>query len=343
MSLNDMGAGYALTMPVQPMGYGYPMQYGGGGLGSLGGFGDGWLIILLLLLGGGMWGGFGMGGWGGMMGAGMMGMDWLYPWLNNSQNINGGFRDQNLHSSIDSLRESTSDGFRDIQLQRSIEGVRDAVNTGFSSVQLGQAGLSKELCATGRDITGAVRDGFSSAEIAANGRQMANLQQLFGIEKTILGGDAANAAGIADLKYTVARENCDDRAAMAQGFQGQTMNGVQNTNAIITELRNGFQALKDEFCADRLALERRGREEDQREIAQLRTELMFTRGQQSQTDQTAQLSRIIDAATNALYTRAQNCPLPSMPVYGNQQIFRCSGPAIGNTCGCNGMNLPQAS
>ena len=91
MALTDESNGNGMIMPVQPM-------YGGG-YGNQGGFGFGgdWAWILLLLVLGGGWGGFGGFGMGGMMGAGMLGMDMgfgLYPWLNNSQNINDGFRDQ---------------------------------------------------------------------------------------------------------------------------------------------------------------------------------------------------------------------------------------------------------
>ena len=87
MALTDEGMG--TTMLMQPA-YGSPYGNGGGGI-----FGnDGLWLLLVLLLGGG-WGGFGGFGMGGMMGAGMLGMDMgfgLYPWLNNSQNINDGFR-----------------------------------------------------------------------------------------------------------------------------------------------------------------------------------------------------------------------------------------------------------
>lgn len=83
MALTDEGMG--TTMLMQPA-YGVPYGNNNGGFG-----GDfmSW-IVLILLLGGG-WGGFGGFGMGGMMGAGMLGMDMgfgLYPWLNNSQNIN---------------------------------------------------------------------------------------------------------------------------------------------------------------------------------------------------------------------------------------------------------------
>lgn len=83
-----MDEGVNLSMPVAP-------AYGGGG-GMFGGFGgDGWWIILLFIL---------LGGWGGGFGGG--GFDGLYPWMNNSQNINDGFRDQMLNSNLTGIQSS---------------------------------------------------------------------------------------------------------------------------------------------------------------------------------------------------------------------------------------------
>ena len=86
----------SMVMPVTPV--------NSGGFGN--GFGgDGfWLIILFILLGNGAWG---MGGFGGA--------DGLYPWLNNSQNINGGFRDQMLGTQIGGIQNSITSGFGDVQ------------------------------------------------------------------------------------------------------------------------------------------------------------------------------------------------------------------------------------
>ena len=86
---NSENGGSGMFMPVAPA-YGY----GGGGFGGFGN--DGWWIILLLLA----WG----GNFGGGFGNGMWGMDGLYPWLNNSQNISGGFRDQFLNDNITGIR-----------------------------------------------------------------------------------------------------------------------------------------------------------------------------------------------------------------------------------------------
>ena len=87
MALTDEG-GMGTTMLVQPSGVG-GMNSGFGGFG-----GDGWWIILLFILLGG-WGGYGNNGGGGGGG--------LYPWMNQSNQINDGFRDQMINDNITSI------------------------------------------------------------------------------------------------------------------------------------------------------------------------------------------------------------------------------------------------
>ena len=320
MALNDMTNGSPFYMPVQPA---YNGGYGNGGSGFFGG--DWAWIILLLLIGGGGWGfggGFGMGGmmWPMMMGAGMgggFGLDYLYPWLNNSQHISDGFRDQQLNSQIGDLRSD--------------------VGRGFGDVQLGIAGLGRQICETGNGITQAVNNGFSAAEIAANGRQMANMQTQFGIQSAIQGGAAANAAGIADLKYTVAQEACADRAALTQGLQTQTMQEMSNTNALMSALRDGIQSIKDELCADRIEGYKRQIADEQRENANLRSDLLYARNLADRTAQTATFQQGFANEVDALYNRLNTCPVPTTPVYGRTPIFTCGGQSVGCGCGGNGF------
>ena len=103
--LNEGNGGF--YMPVAPAG----AAYGTGG-GLFGGDGSIWgLLLVLLLCGNGMWGGF--GGMGGMMWPMMMGgmgagfgLDYLYPWLNKSEHISGGFRDQQMSSQQQGIQGS---------------------------------------------------------------------------------------------------------------------------------------------------------------------------------------------------------------------------------------------
>ena len=112
MALTDDGG---MVMPVSPM-------YGGSFGGGMGGFGGdwGWIILLLLCCGGGFgWGGFG-GGMGGLAADGAM----LYPWMNQSQQVNDGFRDQMLNDNITSIRDG-------------VTGLSTQLCNGFASVEQG--------------------------------------------------------------------------------------------------------------------------------------------------------------------------------------------------------------
>lgn len=94
MAITDEGSG--MVMPVAPY---------GGGNGGFGGFGGDWAWILLLLV---LFGGNGFGG-GGMWG------NEIYPWMNQSNQISGGFRDQMLGTQIGNIQNSITSGFGDIQ------------------------------------------------------------------------------------------------------------------------------------------------------------------------------------------------------------------------------------
>ena len=293
MGILNEGNGGGFYMPVAPAG----TAYGNGG-GLFGGDGSIWgLLLVLLLCGNGMWGGFG-GGLGGMMMPWMMGMnggfgmDYLYPWLNNSQHI--------------------SDGFRDQQIATQLQGIQGSITSGFGDVQLGLAGVNQNICQTGNNITGAVRDGFYGAEIAANGRATANMQQLFGVQTAIADGSAKQLASAADLKYTIAAEECATRSASAN-----------NTRDIIDSQTRGIQTIMDKLCA--LELDGYKRENDQ-----LRSQLNMATLRESQTAQNAFIQQGFSNEVDALYNRLNNCPVPSTPVYGRTPIFTCQN----NGCGC---------
>ena len=279
-----MTDGTNMYMPVAPM-YG-----GGGGFGN--GFGgDGWwLILLLLVCGGGMFGG--LGGFGG----GMWGMDGIYPWLNNSQHI--------------------SDGFRDQQLQSSINGLQNSVTAGFGDVQ-------NALCGGFAGVTAAVSNGFAQAEIANNARQMADMQQNFAAQTATLQGFNGVQGGLADLKYTVATENNADRTT-----------AVQNTRDIIDAQTRGTQAILDKLCALELDGVKGQLAAAQRENVGLQNQLNMAALRESQTAQNAFIQQGFSNEVDQLYNRLSNCPVPSVPVYGRQPIFTCGGQGCG--CGMAG-------
>ena len=319
-----------MVMPVQPLGNGY---YNNNNCGGLFGGGDSWLGILFLiaLLGGG-WGGFGGfgGGYGAMMGMGMMdGGFGLYPWLNNSQNINDGFRTQALGTQVGGIQNSITAGFGDVQT---------ALCSGF-------AGVNQNVSNSTAAIQNSMCNGFNGVNQSINGAQNALAQQLYtnqisDLERSFA-AQTANTAGLTtlsaqlaqigcdnksatqDLKYVVATENCADRTQ-----------AMQNTRDIIDAQTRSTQAVLDKLC--QLELDNYKNQVDAKndQIAQLRQEVLYARGQASQVDQTARILAGQAAEIDGVYNRLKNCPVNTVPVYGNQPIFTCPQSSNSFGCGC---------
>ena len=292
MSLTD-GDGMNTTMLVGPAGY--PVQNNGGGFGNGFGGGDGWWILLLFLLIGG-------NGWGGGFGGGFGGND-LYPWMNQSNQINNGFRDQLINDNVTEIRS-------------------------------GVTGLSTQLCNCCSDVQMALANGFAGVEQGANARQIANLQQAFAAQTAVTSGLSdigmslqncccENRANIADLKYTVATENCADRTA-----------AYQNTRDIIDSQTRGTQAILDKLCQLELDGVKAQVDAKNDRIAELQTELNLATLRESQTAQNAFIAQGFSNEVDQLYNRLSNCPVPSTPVYGRTPIFTCNQNQCGCNCGC---------
>jgi len=274
------------------------------------GFGDGgyWWILLLLLFGG--YNGFGFGGFGGMNGfGGAMGADFMmYPWLSNGQK---------------EIMQNTNQGFDTLQLSNQIEGVKNGIT-----------GLSTQICGSTADITNAITNGFYSAEIAANNRQLADMNQNFNNQVTTLNG-------FNNLNNALQQCCCDNRLATCQ-----TQNVVQNegnatrfadannTRDIITNATANTQAILDKLCQLELDGVKSQVEAKNDRIAELQRQLTAADLRISQTAQNAFISQGFSNEVDALYNRLNSCPVPTTPVYGRTPIFTCN-----NGCGCSGNNL----
>ena len=184
--------GTGMYMPVAP-------AYGGNGGFSMGGDWA-WIILLLLAFG---------GGWGGGFGGNEM-----FPWLNNSNQMNNGFQNQMLNTSINGIQNAITSGFGDVQT---------ALCGGFAGVNAG------------------IANGFAQAEIANNARQIADMQQNFA-------NQTATLQGFNGLQGQLAQCCCDNRLATCQ-----TQNIIQ-TEAAATRsaLQNGVQAVLDKMCQDKI-------------------------------------------------------------------------------------------
>lgn len=259
----------------------------GNGYGGEGG-GLWWIIILFLFA-------FVNGSWGNNGNNGSYAGQ-MYPWLNQSNQINEGFQNQMIYDNISGIRE-------------------------------GVYGLGPQLCNGFAGVTAAVNNGFAQAEISENARQMAFMQQLFGLSQQLSQCCCDNRLATCQTQNIVQQEGSQTRFADAN-----------NTRDIIAAITAGVQSVKDQLC------EYRNAQKDET-IANLRQELMFSRGQASQVEQTAQLLANNNAQTalfqqglnnevDQLYNRLNNCPVGTVPVYGKTPIFNCNNGMGGCGCGC---------
>ena len=229
----------------------------------------------------------------------MLGYD--FPWLLNGQNginanVNGGFRDAQLHDSITSTRDAIS--ALATQLCQCCADMRYEVSNGLNGVnqnvsQVG-AGIMQQLNAN---------------EIASLNRsyaeQTANQQNFNGV-----------MSGIADLRYTEATEGCATRTAAAQ-----------NTRDIVDAIRSGDQMIMDKLCA----LELDG---VKNQLAQAQRDNIGLQNAVNMATMQANSLATADNIVDNLYNRLKNCPVNSTPVFGNQPIFTCAQNVAGSNCGC---------
>ena len=195
------------------------------------------------------------------------------------------------------------------------------LNDNITSVRDGIHSLSTQLCNTGSDIQMSLANGFAGVEQGANTRQMADMQQMFALQSSLQNCCCENRAGIADLKYTVATENCADRTA-----------AYQNTRDIIDSQTKGTQAILDKLCQLELDGVKAQVDAKNDRILDLQNQLNMASLRESQVAQNAFIAQGFSNEVDQLYNRLSNCPVPSTPVYGRTPIFTC-----GNNCGCGGV------
>ena len=277
-------------------GVAYPYPVYGGGFGGNSGFGtDGgwlWLIVILALFGGFNGNGNGFGN----------GFNNDYAWLSNGQK---------------EIMQNTNDGFNTLQLANQLTGINSGVQNLSTQLCNCCADVNSNLCNGFAGVNATVNAGFANAETSANARQMANMQQAFnnqlstiqgfnGVNSALCDASAENRLGQANLTATILAENCADRQALSEGVRDIITNQTANTQRII-----------DEIFRDRL-------DEKDDKIAELNRQLQMADLRASQIAQT-------QAITSNIYNELKNCPVGTVPVYGNQPIFTCPN---NNSCGC---------
>ena len=237
-------------------------------MGGNGGFGNGFggdgWWIILLLLFAGGWG----NGFGGGFGGGE-----IYPWMNQA--------------------DITTSGFQNLATQNQITGIQSGIGD-----------IQTSLCNGFAGVNATINSGFATAEVANNARQMANMQQAFGLSEQLASCCCENRLASADLKYTVATENCADRQALSDGVRD-----------IIANQTQGIQRILDQMCNDKI-------DAKNERIADLERQLTMANLSASQTAQTAQLLADNSRQTTALEQYLNPVPVPAYIV------------ANPNGCGC---------
>ena len=185
MALTDNNNGLSAADVAAVVGNGY----GNNGFG-FGGDGAWWLILFLFAMNGG----WGNGGYGGYANIGSE----IYPWMNQSQQVNDGFRDQMINSNI--------------------QGIQSAVTRGFGDVALGIAGINQNICQ------------------ASNANQVAMLQGFNGIQSQFANCCCDQKLSACQTNNTIQNEGNMTRFADANNTRDIITNQTASTQAILDKL-----------------------------------------------------------------------------------------------------------
>lgn len=255
-----------------------------------GGFGyDGgslfYLIILFLFFGmfNGNWGNGGNGGgnYGGGNGFG------LYPWMNQSNQMNDGFQNQMLNSNLNGIQNSITSGFGDVQ---------------------------NALCG-----------GFAGVNASIANAQMANMQQAFAQQTAMNQGFNGLQAQLAQCCCDNRLATCQTQNIVQNEGNATRFADANNTRDLLENANRNTQAVLDKLCQLELDGVKGQLAQAQRENTGLQNQLNMATMAASQAAQTATFQQGMNAEVDALYNRLKNCPVPCQPVYGNQPIFSCNG------------------
>jgi hypothetical protein len=236
-----------------------------------------------------MMGGWGNIGWGNNGGGGAM------PYIGATADMQRGFDQQSTTNALNNLSAQVGNGFADAAVAR---------------------------CAGDANITAAVTNSQFGVTTAVNNAKDTIANGMNQLAMSLQNCCCENRAGLADLKYTVATENCQDRQALSDGLRDLMAQNTANTNAIVQSQNSGFQSVLDKLCQLEL-------DNLKNENQNLRTQLNMAGLAASQTAQTAQLIQDNNLQTQALINRIAPAPVPAYPVANPN----CCGAATFG-CGC---------
>lgn len=275
-------------------------------MGNNNGFGFGtdggglfWLLVLFLF-------GFGNNGWGNG-GYANVGSE-IYPWMNQSQQINDGFRDQMINGNI--------------------QGIQNSITSGFGDVQ-------NSLCGGFADVTASVNAAQNGIVQQMYANQIAGMNQNFNNQTAMLQGFNGLQGQLADCCCANQLATCQTNNTIQNEGNATRFADANNTRDIITNQTANTQAILDKLCQLELDGVKAQVEAKNDRIADLQNQLNMANMRESQTAQNAFIQQGLTNEVDALYNRLNNCPVPTTPVYGRTPIFTCNN----NGCGCGNNNF----
>ena len=181
-----------------------------------------------------------------------------------------------------------------------------------------QRGFDQNAIMTGiQGIQNSITNGFAQAEISANSRQMADMNQNFALQTSFQNCCCENRLATAGLNTTIAQEAAATRA-----------NCDANNQKILDKLcQLELDGVKQNYEGQLRAM--------QTKLDAANLENQTLKFDASQIRQNSLIQQGMTNEVDALYNRLNNCPVQTIPVYGRQPIFTCGGQGCG--CGCNGF------
>jgi hypothetical protein len=169
--------------------------------------------------------------------------------------------------------------------------------------------------------------GFAGVNASINGAQNAIAQQLYtnqiaDLERSYA-AQTASMNGFNNVGLQLCQASADNRLAtanigadIAREACATRTSDTANTQLILNAINDGFRNMSDQRYQDKI-------DAKNDEIAQLRQENLYARGQASQIAQNEQI-------VNSIYNRLDTCPVGTTPVFGRTPIFTCNN----GGCGC---------
>ena len=236
----------------------------------------------------------GFGSWGGD-GAWWLIILFLFIFNGNWGNWGGGYGG--------GVGSEVQRGFDQSAVMGGLAGINSSVTNGFVDT-------AAALCNGFAGVNASIANGFAQAEIANNARQIADMQTNFGLQSQLAQCCCDNRLASADLKYTIATENCADRTALSDALRDV----LESQNA-------GVQRILDTMCQDKI-------DAKNEKIADLERQLTMANLAASQGMQTAAIIANNEAQTSALEQYLAPVPRPAYIVQ-NPNGCNCN-----STCGC---------